>query len=70
MDEILISCTELLIYCTTWFFDMLDAMGFKPVYFGYVFVSMATGFLLRRFGSALSLGSDRAANNSNRKGDK
>lgn len=52
-----------------WFEQLLDATGFKGIYLGYVFVAMATGFLLKRFGSALSLGSDKAAQHFKRKGD-
>lgn len=52
-----------------WFEQLLDATGFGGIYLGYVFVAMATGFLLKRFGSALSLGSDKAANKFKRKGD-
>ena len=43
-----------------WFEQLLDATGLGGIYLGYVFVAMATGFLLKRFGSGLSLGSDTA----------
>ena len=44
-----------------WFDDLLLATGMWPYYISAVFVAMVTGFLLMRFGSALSLGSDKAA---------
>lgn len=53
-----------------WFGELLNVTGFENIYFGYVFVAMATGFLLKRFGSALSLGSDKAAQHFKRKGGK
>ena len=69
MLEIFESVTVMVWESSAWFMQMLDAMGFKGIYFGYVFVAMSTGFLLKRFGSALSLGSDKAAQYSKRKGD-
>ena len=60
MIDIFYECTLMVYEASTWFMQMLDALGFKGIYFGYVFVAMATGFLLRRFGSSLHLGSDRA----------
>lgn len=69
MQEIFAKVAEMLVFLVKQFWTMLDAMSLKNHYFGYVFVAMATGFLLKRFGSALSLGSDRAANHFKRKGD-
>lgn len=69
MSRIFNACFDIFYYCAEWFYDMLDAMDLLGIYFGYVFVAMVTGFLLKRFGSALSLGSDQAANKFKRKGD-
>ena len=69
MIEIFDHCALLVYMCGMWFFDMLDAMGLTGHYYAFVFVAMATGFLLKRFGSALSLGSDKAAQHFKRKGD-
>lgn len=69
MEDIFISVALMMYDVVLWFEDLLDATGLKGIYLGYVFVGMATGFLLKRFGSALSLGSDRAAQHFKRKGD-
>lgn len=69
MTKIFYASAQMFLELIGWFEDLLDAIGFVEIYLGYVFVAMATGFLLKRFGSALSLGSDRAANKFKRKGD-
>ena len=69
MEDIFISVVYMMLDVVMWFEELLDATGLKSIYLGYVFVAMATGFLLKRFGSALSLGSDKAAQHFKRKGD-
>lgn len=53
-----------------WFTDLMDQTEMGSYYLVAIFIAMTTGFLLRRFGSALSLGSDKAAQHFKRKGDK
>ena len=69
MLDIFWSVVEMCAEVTFWFEQLLDATGLGGIYLGSVFVAMATGFLLKRFGSALSLGSDKAAQHFKRKGD-
>lgn len=67
--DIISVVTFLITECSKWFFQLLDAVGGRSYYMASVFVAIVSGFLLSRFGSALSIGSDKAAQHFKRKGD-
>lgn len=69
MTAIFYAVLDMVTNIVYWFQALILSTDLLGVYLGYVFVAMATGFLLKRFGSALSLGSDKAAQHFKRKGD-
>lgn len=53
-------CRDSIAQVYSWFTSVLDATGMGGFYLAAVFVALAFGFLLARFGNPLSLGSDFA----------
>lgn len=70
MEDIRWTCATIMWTCVDWFEQLLVKTDMLRWYLGYVFTAMATGFLLKRFGSSLSLGSDKAAQHFKRRRDK
>lgn len=47
--------------CSSWFTTLLDSVGAGPLYIAFITIVFSIAFLLSRFGSIFSLGSDMAA---------
>ena len=46
--------------CSVWFTTLLDSVGAGGLYIAFITIALSVAFLLSRFGSIFSLGSDMA----------